>query len=784
MKKILKTISYSLISLLIVLFLSAAGLYFYAAKNLPSIKKITDYNPPLTTTVYSKNGTILGQFYKEKRFLRTLDQMSSCLPQAFISAEDGDFYQHEGLDFLSIVRAAIANFKAGHIVQGGSTITQQVIDNLLLKPGRSYIRKLREAILAYRLDHNLNKNEILTIYLNHIYLGAGSYGVEAAARTYFGKHASDLNIQEAALLAGLPKAPSLYNPYKNPQAAKSRQRYVLKRMYHLGKISQEQYHQAITAPLHYQPMEDPSWKRGPYFLEAVRQKLIQEYGKQEVYTRGLNVYTTIDLRHQKFAKQAIQKGLESLSKRRGWLGPIDHLELKEFEGLPSWKERDLLSLNKGEWVRVLITEVHKDGALARFGNQTASIDVKTMAWARQPNPQQAPENVPGINDAHNVLKKGDLVYASVVSRPENKDGLWDLALEQKPKVEGALVSIDPANGAVRSLVGGYDFSRSQFNRAIQARRQPGSVFKPIVYSAALDHGYTPASTILDAPVVLPGQSSGSVWRPQNYSRTVRGKTLLRTGLVHSINLVTIRLAQAIGIEKIIHRAKDLAIEADFPHNLTISIGTLSVSLMDMCQAYSAFARDGTIIEPYLIERVTDPWKREIYETEPKVKKSISPQNSYIMTNLLKQVVNEGTGWRVKALGRPVAGKTGTTNNQRDAWFIGYTPYLLTGVYVGFDNPKSMGRYETGSRAASPIWLSYRKEVESQYPVQDFQKPRGIVMARIDAQTGLLAGPSTEKCYFLPFKAGTQPIKMAKAETGPENKLQSGYRYEELLKELF
>ena len=747
---------------------TGAGVYYWAARELPRIEKITDYSPPLTTTVYTRNKKILGYLSREKRFLRSLNEMAESTPKAFLAAEDSSFYQHEGIDLLGIFRAAIKNIQAGSIVQGGSTITQQVIKSLLLTPKRSYKRKLKEAILAYRLEKHLTKDEILTIYLNQIYLGHGAYGVEAAAREYFAKHASELNLAESALLAGLPKAPARYNPYAHPERARSRQEYVLQQMLDQGWISQQEYQNATATPLEFSSMADPTWETGPYYMEEVRRWLVNHYGEQATYTGGLQVYTAADLEHQKAAKKAVRFGLEASTKRRGWRGPIRQLNSTgQAESFLLQAEAPVEALKQGKWIQVLVDRVEKAGAGVRFGNATGWIDVSTMGWCREINPEKAPEEVPQIKDARKVLASSDVVWASLQEEKPDKQGRYELALEQRPLVQGALASLDPETGNLLALVGGYSFEKSQFNRATQAKRQTGSAFKPIVYSAALDNGFTPASLVLDAPIVYTDRSTNSTWKPENYERRTFGPTLLRTALVKSRNLVTIRVARQIGIDSVIQRAKTLGLEADFPRDLSVSLGSASVTLTNLCQAFSGFARMGSIVEPRMILRVEDSWGSEIYSSEPSTRQAISRQTAYIITDLLQQVVQGGTGWRVRALGRPVAGKTGTTDEQKDAWFMGYAPYLLTGVFVGFDEPRPMGKYETGSRAAAPIWLKYREKVEHNYPVQDFSKPPGIVMARIDAQNGLLAGPGTNKSYLLPFKAGTQPNKVSPASKGGE-----------------
>jgi len=740
---------------------SAVALYLWASKDLPGFKRIADYNPPLVTTVYTRNGKVMGYFFKERRFLVTLAEMPKHLPEAFLAAEDSGFYHHDGVDMTAIARAFLANMRAGGIRQGGSTITQQIIKQLLLTPERSYTRKLKEAILAYRLERYLTKDEILTIYLNQIYLGAGAYGVEAAARAYFGKHVGELSLAESAVLAGLPQAPSVYNPYQHPDAAFRRQSYVLGRMLESGWINREQFEQAAAESIQLKSMPDPSWRTGAYYLEETRRWLIDRYGEQMVYEGGLHVRTSMDLTHQEAAEKALRKGLEASARRRGWEGPIMRLSPEEQAAFLSDEAVPAEALAPGVWVKALVSEVSPQGAVVRFGDYVGDLPVAAMSWARTPDLQKAPEDVGAIRDATLVLQEGDVVWAEVVERPEDPlNEPWAMTLRREPSVEGALVSLRPDTGEVLALVGGYSFGRSQFNRATQAQRQPGSVFKPIVYSAALDAGYTPASVILDAPVVYTDEATSHLWKPDNFEGLFHGPTLLRTALVKSRNLVTIRIAQRIGINRIIERAKALGLESSFPQDLSVALGSAVVTPLNLCQAYTAFANGGSYVQPRLVLDVVSAWGESLHSSQPEQVEAITPQTAYLMTHMLRDVVQSGTGWRAKTLNRPIAGKTGTSNDERDAWFIGFTPYLVTGVFVGFDNNEPMGKYETGSRAASPIWVDYRTAVEEQFPYQDFTRPPGVSMVRIDAQSGLLAGTDSPDSLFIPFLEGTAPTEMA------------------------
>ncbi len=798
--------------------LSAVGgafaLYKWASKDLPDFKEITDFSPPLVTTVYARDDSILGYFYREKRFLVDLHQCPVHLTRAFLAAEDSSFYEHEGIDFQAIFRAVVKNVEAGTIKQGGSTITQQVIKRLLLTSEKSYERKLKEAILAYRLEKHLTKDEILTIYLNQIYLGSGAYGVEAAARTYFNKHVEALTLAESAMLAGLPQAPSRYSPYNHPETARKRQVYVLDNMLKLGWITQAEYDEAIAQELVFESMPDPSWGVGAYYLEEVRRWLIDylseenakalgleldRYGEDAVYESGLHVYTAVDMKHQAAAEQALRDGLVASTERRGWQGPLRHVDPEYYGSAAAELAPDLEKVEQGEWFQALVTEVSKDKALVRAGDVEGVIPVESVHWCREPDPKTPTDNVPAVKDVTKVLQPGDVVWA-MKWFPEEEEGQEEktqqeenakekeqaeplrLELKQWPIIQGALVSLEPPTGEVRALVGGYDFQSSQFNRATQAFRQPGSAFKPIVYSAAIDNGFTAATMVMDAPFVYADYATEKIWRPQNFEGKFYGPTLLRTALAKSRNLCTIRVAQKLGVNAIIERAKALGLEPEFPRNLSVALGSVAVRPLNLCQAYTAFARGGSWVEPRLALRVESAWGKELFRSDPRVVDAFSPQTAFILTSLLKEVVQDGTGWRAKVLKRPVAGKTGTTNDEQDAWFMGFTPYLLTGVYVGFDQLQPMGRLETGSRAASPIWVQYRMAVEEDYPEEDFPQPPGINIVQVDAGTGYLAAPNSEKTFFLPFKTGTAPTQLAgDIADDPGDTSRSG---EALMKQMF
>ncbi|KHK00825.1 penicillin-binding protein 1A [Desulfovibrio sp. TomC] len=766
------------------------GLYYWASSDLPSFRKITDYRPPLVTTIYARGNKVLGYLYSEKRFLVTLSEMPDFLPKAFLAAEDSTFYQHEGVDFSAIVRAMIKNLQQGSRKQGGSTITQQIIKRLLLSSEKSYTRKIKEAILAYRLEKYLTKDEILTIYLNQIYLGSRAYGVEAAARTYFGVHVGDLTIAQAALLAGLPQAPSRYSPFRDFESAKSRQKYVLGRMLAQNWITQAQHDAAVAEALVFKSMPDPSWEVAPFYLEEVRRELIDRFGEDQVYNGGLHVHTAVDLKHQEAAERALREGLVASEKRRGFKPTLEKLEKDKYGDFYERSNVPESLLNPGRWVKALVQEVSPSGAIVRFGDKYGLIPAEDMSWAK------------------GKVEVGDLVWASVTAVPDKpgaekpaptaapagkkgkpaetpapavvtKSGrpMWKLAMQLEPRIEGAIVSMDPRTGEVLACVGGFSFEKSQFNRATQSFRQPGSSFKPIVYSVAMDNGMTPATVVMDGPFTYVDPWTHVAWTPGNYEGDYGGPMTIRSALAKSKNLVTVRVAQQVGMKKIVDRAHELGLRGDFGPFLPVSLGAVAVNLMDMVRAYSAFARDGSIINPRFVLDVKSPWGEEIWVNKPEIKQVFSPQTAYVMDCLLKEVVRAGTATAVKVLGRPIAGKTGTTNDFQDAWFMGFSPYLLTGCYIGFDQPKSMGKGETGGRASLPIWLSYRKAVEEDYPVEDFSRPPGIFMGTVDGVP-------------MAFKEGTEKGSMATIMdeeqekaflTDPNAPLGKG---EDLLKQMF
>ena len=645
-----------LLSLAFIFFLLLSGgmvaFYFTFLFDLPRLSTLKDYQPYIVSEVYSDDGALIGEFFIERRIVTPLSQMPKHLIRAFVAAEDARFFEHRGIDYWRILGAAFRNIEALDVVQGGSTITQQIAKSFFLTPERSFTRKIKEIILAHRIEKDFTKNEILFLYLNQIYLGEGAYGVGAAAKTYFGKSVEDLTLAESAILAGLPPAPNAYSPLRHPKKARERQLYVLHRMVERKWITPEQAKKAEAEAIHLRPRGPKGYNEAPYAVEMVRLYLEEKYGKNMLYKGGLKVYTTINSKLQQIAQMAVQKGLE------------------EFE-----------------------------------------------------------------------------------ARGKKDSG--------RDQVQGALVALDPQTGYILAMVGGRDYSQSQFNRATQARRQAGSAFKPIVYAAALDKGFTPASIIVDEPFSYEDVPGKEPWEPQNFDREFWGPITLRKALTFSRNVPTVKIAQSVGIDTLIQYARNLGIKSKLEPNLSLALGAANVTLLELTSAYGVFAAQGYWTEPVLITRITDKDGIILEEIEPTAVEVISPQTSYLITSLLQSVIQEGTGQRAKALGRPAAGKTGTTNDTRDAWFIGYIPQkLVAGAWIGYDIERSLGTHETGAVAALPIWLEFMKQAVVEFPEENFSPPEGIVFVKIDAETGEPLRPhqpsTSGKILLECFKEGTAP----------------------------
>ncbi|MCU0562590.1 MAG: PBP1A family penicillin-binding protein [Desulfobacterales bacterium] len=762
-------------SMLLVLSLAAAAAlvagYLYISQDLPQISSLKDYRPPIISTVYDENHRKIAEFFRERRVVVGLAEVPPLLVKAFVAAEDSRFYQHQGVDPFSILRAALKNLEAGTIKQGGSTITQQVTRSFLLTPERSYIRKLKEVILSYRIEKDFSKEEILFLYLNQIYLGHGAYGVQAAAENYFGKSVKDLSLAECAVLAGLPQAPTRYSPFRHPEQARARQVYVLNRMVEEGFVSREQANEALAVKLDIKPRRNIYVEEVPFYTEHVRRYVEGKYGADTLYTQGLQIFTAVNVDLQKAAEQEVNKGLQDLDKRQGYRGPLKTVPPAEIETIAREQqaEIDRTGLEPGVVVPAVVTQV-SDAAKSvsvRVGREQGMIALADMDWARKPNPEvshlDAKVRQPGA-----VLKAGDVILVKVKERPKAAREPWRLALEQEPLVQGALLCMEAGSGRVKAMVGGRDFTENQFNRAIQSRRQPGSAFKPVIYAAALDRKfndprkvYTPATVIIDSAVVFEDRTRDQTWKPKNYRDTFYGPTLMREALAQSRNVVTVKILQDIGVDYTIDYARKLGIASDLTRTLSLALGASGVSLLELTRAYSVFANQGQLVEPVFTVKIVDRDGNVLEEAAPDWRQVIEKDTAFLMTSLLESVVQHGTGQRIKALGRPSAGKTGTTNDMYDAWYIGFTPEMTTGVWVGFDTEAPLGKAETGASAASPIWLGFMKRAMAGRPVRNFEPSEGIVFAKIDAETGLLPVPESRKTIFECFKDGTVPVEHTK-----------------------
>ncbi|MFB3883686.1 MAG: penicillin-binding protein 1A [Thermodesulfobacteriota bacterium] len=770
-------IIYAFILSLLIPGLIVGLLFFYYSNHLPDFNPLKEPPPKAYSVVYSEEDEVVGKFLVGNRIPIPYERMPKSLVQAFIAAEDGNFFQHSGIDYKAIARAMFRNLMAGRIVQGGSTITQQVTKIFFLTPKKSLLRKLKEAAYAFGLERNLTKEQILNLYLNNIYLGNGAYGVEAASESYFNKRVDQLNLGEIALMAGIVNAPSRYSPIYNLKRAKDRQSYVLGRMAELGFISQEQRVKILRTPLRIQSKESAYFSKAPYFTEFIRQQVEKKYGKEKLYQDGLRIYTTIDLSLQRMAQDSLEAGLRELDKRQGFRGPIQRLSQKEIKELLGRKKGALAPLSTREIYEGVI--LSKDDSQKSFAvwveDRRGILSFSEMAWALhiKPSPQFSPGDV---KTPSNLLKAGDVVHVKVKEPPKKGGQPLLLTLEQEPLVQGGLVCIDPKTGYVKAMVGGRDFTESQFNRAVHSRRQPGSAFKPFIYAAALEKGYTPSTILMDSPVEYSDPDGSSYWAPKNYDKNFTGPITFRNALAHSRNVVTVKILEDIGVGHVLKFIKKLGIDSPIKRDLSIALGTSGVSMLEFTGAFSAFANEGQRTNPIFIKKIVTmkdevleenfPYvefeeKEEDEDTPPvsspvQKEQVISPQNAFLITHLLQGVVQHGTGQRAKVLGRPIAGKTGTSSDCADAWFVGYTPSFLSTVWVGFDDKTSLGENETGARAALPIWISFMGQALRNTPVETFKVPPGITMIKVNIETGLPVNEDSQDTVLEAFIEGSAP----------------------------
>lgn len=784
------------------------------AKDLPEIQSLADYQPHQATTIMDPEGNVVARFAKERRTLVSYAQIPQIMVQSVVASEDDEFFEHEGLDFVGIARCAVKNTLSGRKVCGGSTITQQTVKTFFLTPEKNYIRKIKEMILARRLEQALSKQDILYLYLNQIYFGHGAYGVQEGARVYFGKNIEDLEVQEAALLAGLPQAPSRLDPYKHPERALKRRAYVLGRLHTLGKIDDQAFEVASKTPLELDwDRDDSIWVKNSHYAAYVRAVLEDKFGEEMTLSGGLRVYTGVQAHWQQAAEEAVQQGLRELDKRQGWRGPLAHLEADEnkavrgklnalrarlgekrkdgspvvwdlsaVERLPRPLTAEAIAaaarFPKFKLERVytgLVTEASDSGqeAVVDLGGVQVHLPLRTgLSWARPFSVQGWTRRPQAPSD---VLKAGDLVMVRPTApkdskSPEAAEGPAHFigVLEQIPKAEAALVAIDPHTHEVRALVGGYGVGAGRFNRAVQARRQAGSTFKPLVYGAAFEKlGYTPVTKCMDAPRVYYDEWLGKTWKPQNYGHTFDGEITLRRALTLSKNICSVELIDKLKPDAVLDLAKRAGIKSTLPRNLTLALGSGDVTPLEMTNVYATLAAGGVRAEPVFIRKVTDPSGKVLYEDPNTPEQTISPDLAYLITSMMQSVVEDGTARRVKALERPVAGKTGTTNEARNAWFIGFTPDLVAGVWVGFDNNDPLGPSETGGRAAIPIWLDFMGQATEGAPVREFVAPSNVVFATVDPSSGKLTTAEAEGALVEPFILGTEPTEFVPNAAPPD-----------------
>lgn len=724
----------SLLAILVALF---AMLLAYP--NLPSVASLADYRPKVPLRVYTSDGELIGEFGEERRAVVRIADVPTIMKQAILAAEDERFYEHQGIDYVGVIRAAYSNLVTGDKRQGASTITMQVARNFFLSSEKTWTRKFYEVLLASKIEANLSKDQILELYINQIYLGQRAYGFAAAARTYFGKPLSDVSIAEAAILAGIPKAPSAVNPVSNFKRAKERQLYVLRRMHELNFINDKQYAQAQQQPLVVKRGLEEFPVHGEYVAEMVRQVLHERY-PDDVYTRGFRVYTTLTAKDQNAAYAALRKGVMDYERRHGYRGPEAHIDLAKDSSEEAMDDALQERSDGGDLMAAVVLEASPKQVTVYRRGETIKINGSGLRFAQSALSEKAA--------ATRKIQRGAIVRI----QKDEKDA-WGIV--QMPDVEAAFVSMDPQSGAIRSLVGGFDFDRNKFNHVTQAWRQPGSSFKPFIYSAALEKGFTPATIINDAPVVVDSaQTGGQVWEPKNYEGKYEGPMRLRIALDKSKNMVSIRILQAIGTQY----AQDYISRFGFdaarhPPYLTMALGAGSVTPWQMARAYGVFANGGYRLEPYVIDKVVDDRGNVLAQATPRHAgdeslRVIDIRNAFIMDDLLHDVVQHGTGSRAMSLGRhDLAGKTGTTNDYVDAWFCGYNASVVAISWLGYDQPKKLGSSETGSVAALPIWMTYMGQVLKGVPEREMLMPEGVVSIPIDPQTGMQSPGSPLKDYF-------------------------------------
>ena len=752
MSKLFKNILLFSSTILILLGILIFSILWKYSNDIPDYKFLKSYKPPVSSKVYSRNGELVADFSKEKRVFVPYNAIPKNVINSFLSAEDKNFFSHPGVDAKGVLRAVInniSNIMASKRLEGASTITQQVAKNFLLTNEVSLNRKIKEAILAFRIERALSKERILELYLNQIYLGSGAYGVAAASLEYFDKSIRELNYSEAALLAALPKAPSKYNPYKDKDLAKFRRNLVLKNLYENNYITSEWLEKLSNQEIKLKKKQKIYLEDAQYYIEDVRKNVIESLTYDKVYKQGLNINTPIDLDLQKIATNSLRSGLISYDQRKGWRGALIN---KPYNS--NWyKDLDKYKLEKSiNWKLAIVKKLNKFSAIVEtIDKDDGVIEYKDISWTKK--------------EFNQLLKIGDIIYVKQI-----KDKKY--SLQQLPKINGGIVVMDPYTGRVLALNGGFSFKKSEFNRATQAKRQPGSAFKPFVYALALENNYTPTSLVLDAPLVLDQGDDLKLWKPENYGKKFYGPSTIRTGLEKSRNLMTVRIAQDLGLDKIIDYSKKLSIYEDPEELLSISLGSAETTLLQLTSAYSVFVNGGKLVEPVLIDRIQDSEGNTIYNNDkrscvncdaisylsddyPELKNKyiqiFSQETAYQMTSILEGVVQRGTAKKLRDLKLNIAGKTGTTNNNTDTWFIGFTSNLLVGVYVGMDSPTPLGKFETGSKTALPIFKNFIKNSVKKSEARPFKAAKDTIMMVVDPSTGQKAKFTSKNTIIEVFK---------------------------------
>lgn len=722
---------------------AAAGIFAGFLRDLPSLDGVEEYQPSIATTLYTDRDEPFHSFYEQRRTLVPLTKIPTQLKQAVLAVEDSQFYEHHGLSPRAIARALIMNVVARRRAQGGSTITQQLARGLFLTPEKNVSRKIKEALLSVEIEKRYSKDKILELYFNLIYYGHGAYGVEAAAQTYFQKSVGELNLTEAAMLAGLPSAPNRFSPIVDPARARRRRDHVLNRMVEQKYITREQADAASRTPFN----ETLFTRKGtiaPYFVEHVRQQLEETYGAYALYNTGLKVYTTLNLKMQRAAEDALVGGLRELDKSHGFRPPQAKAEAARGRIGP-------YTPKPGEILPGTVLKLKPKSMEVQLGRYRGEISFDSLKWTKLGNPAEA-------------FKEGGPVLVQVLSVDERKKTV-EIALEQDPELEGALLALDPRDGAIKSMIGGYDFERSKFNRATQAKRQPGSAFKPFIYATAFDRGLTPSTVINDSPISFHTRVGGELveWSPRNFDRKFHGPTTLRRALESSINVVTVKLLQQVGVDAVIKLAHQVGIESELRREVALALGVSEVTLLELVSSYGVFANMGVRAEPFTIRKITDSQGRilEQHLTEPQ--EVMRPETASVLVDVMKGVIERGTGAKAKILGRPLAGKTGTTDDATDLWFVGFSPSLVAGVWLGYDVKRSLGSAETGGRLALPLWIAFMQKALAGTEPEDFPVPEGVVPVPVNHQTGRTAPPGNRDAVQEILK-GNEP-KGAQATAG-------------------